>query len=240
LVIGHHPDAPGAFGDLMVVSEVMSRKVADGVPNDAVAVVDAFAVGEFYVRCSAIGPGELPLVIGAGAIGLSTVAALAARGVTPIVVSDYSDDRLAYAKKFGADVLVNPANRDPYDVWRETFRSNGIQTPQVIFECVGANGLLQSIVDSCEFMARVYVAGGWYDAGTIDCTDATHKGMTIQFGGGPHPQDWYGTLDAVADGRLDPSPSIGRTIGLDEVPEAIDHVRKGQGPPRIVVHPTAS
>jgi threonine dehydrogenase-like Zn-dependent dehydrogenase len=239
-VIGHDPDAPGAFGELMVVSEVMSRKVADGVPNDAVAVVDAFAVGEFYVRCSGIGPGELPLVIGAGAIGLSTVAALASRGVSPIVVSDYSDDRLAYAKKFGADILVNPANRDPYDVWRETFRTNGIQTPQVVFECVGKNGLLHSIVDSCEFMARVYVAGGWYDAGTIDCTDATHKGMTIQFGGGPHPQDWYGTLDAVAEGRLDPSPSIGRVIGLDEVPEAIDQVRKGQGPPRVVVHPTAS
>ncbi|HKV21930.1 MAG TPA: hypothetical protein VJR50_23110, partial [Mycobacterium sp.] len=29
-----------------------------------------------------------------------------------------------------------------------------------------------------------------------------HKGMTIQFGGGPLPQDWYGTLDAVAEGRL--------------------------------------
>ena len=127
LVIGHHPDAPGAFGELMVVSEVMSRKVPDGVPNDAVALVDAFAVGEFYVRCSGIKPGELPLVIGAGAIGLSTVAALAARGVSPIVVSDYSDDRLAYAKKFGADVLVNPSNADPYEVWRETFRSNGFR-----------------------------------------------------------------------------------------------------------------
>jgi len=56
-VIGHDPDAPGAFGELMVVSEVMTRKVPDDVPNDVVAVVDAFAVGEFYVRCSGIGPG---------------------------------------------------------------------------------------------------------------------------------------------------------------------------------------
>jgi threonine dehydrogenase-like Zn-dependent dehydrogenase len=240
LVIGHNPDAPGAFGELMIVSEVMSRKVPDRVPNDSVALVDAFAVGEFYVRCSNIKPGELPLVVGAGAIGLSTVAALKSRGVSPIVVSDYNDDRLAYAKTFGADVVVNPANRDPYEVWRETFRANNFQTTQVIFECVGKNGLLQTIVDSCEFMARVHVAGGWYDAGTIDCTDATHKGMTIQFGGGPHPQDWCGTLDAVADGRLDPSPSIGRIISLDEVPDAIDQVRKGQGPPRVVVHPTAS
>ncbi|MCP9273346.1 zinc-binding dehydrogenase [Mycolicibacterium arenosum] len=237
LVIGHHPDAPGAFGELMIVSEIMSRPVPDGVPNDAVALVDAFAVGEFYVRCSGVGPGDLPLVIGAGAIGLSAVAALKARGVGPIVVADFSADRLAYAATFGADVLVNPADRNPYDVYRETFHANHIQTPQVIFECVGANGLLQQVVDSCEFMARVYAAGGWYDAGTIDCTAATHKGMTMQFGGGPLPQDWYGTLDAVADGRLDPLPSIGRTIGLDDVPDAIDQVRRSQGPPRVVVHP---
>lgn len=237
LVIGHHPDAPGAFGELMVVSEIMARVVPDGVPNDAAALVDAFAVGEFYVRCSGIGPGELPLVIGAGAIGLSTIAALKARGVGPIVVADYNTDRLAYAATFGADVLVNPAERDPYDVWRDTFRANNIQTPQVIFECVGAHGLLQKVVESCEFMARVYAAGGWYDAGTIDCTAATHKGVTMQFGGGPMPQDWYGTLDAVADGRLDPSPSIGRVIGLDEVPDALDQVRRSQGPPRVIVHP---
>src|SRR3984893_17547022 len=162
LVIGHHPDAPGAFGELMVVSEVMSRKVADAVPNDVVAVVDAFAVGEFYVRSSAIGPGELPLVIGAGAIGLSAVAALAARGVSPIIVSDYSAERLEYAKKFGAEVLVDPAERSPYNVWREVARDNGIQKPQVVFECVGAPGLVQHIIGSCEFMARLFAAGGWH------------------------------------------------------------------------------
>jgi threonine dehydrogenase-like Zn-dependent dehydrogenase len=235
-VIGHDPDAPGAFGELMLVSEVLARVVPDGVPNDAVALVDAFAVGEFYVRCSGISPGDLPLVIGAGAIGLSTVAALAARGVAPIIIADYNESRLDYAKKFGAEVVVNPAERSPYDTWRELARDKGVTTPQVIFECVGAQGLMGSIVDSCEFLARIYAAGGWYGNDTVSVTTATHKGATIQFGGGPHPQDWYGTLQAVADGRVDPLPSIGKVIGLDEVPAAIEAVRKAQGPPRIVVH----
>jgi threonine dehydrogenase-like Zn-dependent dehydrogenase len=52
-VIGHDPDAPGAFGELMRVSEMMTRAVPDGVPDDAVALVDA-SVGEYYVRISGI------------------------------------------------------------------------------------------------------------------------------------------------------------------------------------------
>jgi threonine dehydrogenase-like Zn-dependent dehydrogenase len=224
----------------MLVSEVLARTVPDGVPNDAVAVVDAFAVGEFYVRSSAVGPGELPLVVGAGAIGLSAVAALVARGVSPIIVSDYSAGRLNYAKKFGADVLVNPAERSPYEVWREVAQDKKIQRSQVIFECVGAPGLLQGIIGSCEFLARVFAAGGWHGSDSVSVTEATHKGVTIQFGGGPHPVDWYGTLDAVTEGRLDPLPCVGQVIGLDEVPDAIDQARKSHGPPRVVVHPTAA
>jgi threonine dehydrogenase-like Zn-dependent dehydrogenase len=119
-------------------------------------------------------------------------------------------------------------------------RDKRIQKPQVIFECVGAPGLLARIIGSCEFLTRLFAAGGWHGSDSVSVTEATHKGVTIQFGGGPHPVDWYGTLDAVVDGRLDPLPSIGKVIGLDEVPDAIDQGRSSQGPPRVVVHPTAS
>jgi threonine dehydrogenase-like Zn-dependent dehydrogenase len=236
-VIGQHPEAQGSFGELLVVSEAMARAVPDGVPLDAVALVDAFAVGEFYVRSSAIGEGEIAIVIGAGAIGLSAVAALTSRGVDPIVVADFNPERRALAEEFGAHVLVDPAERSPFDVWLELVFERGISKPAVVFECVGAPGLLQQIVDSCQMWTRIYAAGGWYTGDTLDCTAATHKGVTIQFGGGPHPEDWYGTLDAICEGRLDPLPSVGKIIGLDGVPEALEQARRSEGPPRIVVHP---
>ena len=236
-VIGQHPEAPGSFGEFLVVCEAMARAVPDGVDSDAVALVDAFAVGEFYVRSSNIEPGEIPIVIGAGAIGLSAVAALASRAIEPIIVSDFKGERRELAQHFGAHIVVDPAELSPFDVWKEQRAERWCTKPAVVFECVGAPGMIQHIVDSCEMWTRVFAAGGWYTGDTLDCTAATHRGVQIQFGGGPHPEDWYGTLDAVCDGRLDPRPSIGRVIGLDEVPQALDDTRRAEGPPRIVVHP---
>lgn len=236
-VIGQHPDAPGSFGELFLVSELVARAVPDDADLDAVALTDAFAVGEGYVALSGIAPGEVPLVIGAGAIGLSAVAALAARGVDPIIVADFNDERLELAEHFGAHITVNPATASPYDVWNDTAAARGETTPPVIFECVGAAGLLQQIVGACPSGSRIYAAGGWYTGDTLDVTQATRKLVMIQFGGAPGADDWYGTLDAIVAGRLDPRPSIGMVVGLEGVPDAIDLARRAEGPPRIVVHP---
>jgi threonine dehydrogenase-like Zn-dependent dehydrogenase len=212
--------------------------VPGDVSNDAVALTDAFAVGEFYVRSARLQQGEIPLVIGAGAIGLSAVAALAGRGAEPIVVVDFQADRRRLARdRFGAHIVVDPAEKSPFEAFNEVRAQRGLPGPAVVFECVGASGLIQKLVESAEMGTRIYCAGGWYTGDTLDITTATRQGVTIQFGGGPHPQDWYGTLDAIATGRLDPLPSVGRIIGLDEVPDALDQARRSAGPPRIVVHP---
>ena len=237
-IIGQHPDSPGSFAELVVVSESIARGVGPDPSDDAVALTDAFAVGEFYVRSARLEPGEIPIVIGAGAIGLSAVAALARRGVEPIIVSDYQADRRALAvKAFGAHLAVDPAERSPMEAWREVRAERNLWGAAVVFECVGASGLIQKIVEESEMGTRIYCAGGWYTGDTLDITTATRQGVTLQFGGGPWPQDWYGTLDAIVAGDLDPTPSIGMVVPLDEVPDALDLARRSAGPARIIVHP---
>jgi threonine dehydrogenase-like Zn-dependent dehydrogenase len=118
-IIGCSPDAPGGFGELMLVQDVFARVVPPDVAVDRAALVDAFAVGEYYVRNSGIDTSAVPLVIGAGAIGLSAVAALARRGLSPVVVADFNAARLATAREFGATHTVDPRERSPYDLWHE-------------------------------------------------------------------------------------------------------------------------
>ena len=237
-IIGQHPEAQGSFGELLVVSEAAAKPVSGDVSSDAAVLTDAFAVGEFYVRSAQIQPGEIAIVIGAGAIGLSAVAALASRVVAPIIVADFKSDRRELARdSFGAHIVVDPVDKSPFDAFRQVRAERGLPGPAVVFECVGTPGLIQNIVESAEMATRIYCAGGWYTGDTLDITTATRQGVTIQFGGGPHPQDWYGTLEAIAAGRLDPLPSVGKIISLDEVPDALDLARRSDGPPRIVVHP---
>jgi threonine dehydrogenase-like Zn-dependent dehydrogenase len=237
-IIGQHPEAQGSFAELLVISETAAKPVPGDVASDAAALTDAFAVGEFYVRSAQLQDGEIAVVIGAGAIGLSAVAALASRGIDPIIVADFHADRRALARdRFGAHVVVDPAEKSWLNAFHEVRSERGLPGPAVVFECVGAAGLIQNIVESAEMATRIYCAGGWYTGDSLDITTATRQGVTIQFGGGPHPQDWYGTLEAIAAGRLDPLPSVGQVIGLDEVPDALDLARRSAGPPRIVVHP---
>jgi threonine dehydrogenase-like Zn-dependent dehydrogenase len=237
-IIGQHPDAQGSFGELLVVSEAAAKVVHSDVSSDAIAVVDCFAVGEFYVRAANVQPGEVPIVIGAGAVGLSAVAALSSRGIEPIIVSDFQAERRELARTgFGAHVLVDPAEQSVFDVFRQVRAEHKLSGSAVVFECVGAPGLIDKLVAEAEFMSRIYCAGGWYTGDTLSITEATRNGLTLQFGGGPMPQDWYGVFDSVVEGRLDPLPSVGRIITLDEVPDAIELARRAEGPPRIVVHP---
>lgn len=236
-IIGQHADAPGGFGELMLVGQDLARLVPDDITDDAVALVDAFAVGEGYASLAGLTDRDVPVVVGAGAIGLSAVAALKRRGITPIIVSDFNADRRDLATAFGADFVVDPAAQSPYDVWRRHAYAAVANPRCVIFECVGAPGIVDRIVADCPHNSLVCCAGGHYTEDTLAIAPATRKGIRLQFGGAPGFEDWYDTLAAVCDGSLDPRPSIGMTIGLDEVPEALAMARKAQGPPRIIVKP---
>ncbi|MFC8525801.1 alcohol dehydrogenase catalytic domain-containing protein [Nocardia sp. NPDC057227] len=240
-IIGQHPECPGSFAEKLVIAEVIAREVPRDVDPDAAALTDAFAVGEFYVRTARIAAGEVPIVIGAGAIGLSAVAALARRGVEPIIVSDFDPGRRALARDaFGAHLLVDPAVESPFAVWRAVRAQRELWGSAVVFECAGAPGLIQRLIAEADMGTRIACAGGWYTGDTLDITAATRTGVNVQFGGGPMPEDWYGTLDAITGGALDPLPSVGAVIGLDGVPDALEQVRRSRGPARVVVHPNGA
>jgi threonine dehydrogenase-like Zn-dependent dehydrogenase len=245
-IIGMAPDACGGFGEYFVVNEFLAKPVSDTIPVEVIALNDAMAVGWYYTRVGTAGnpkQGAIPMVIGLGAIGMSCVAALKQRGAGPIVAADFSEARRALALEMGADVVVDPAVESPYAAWRRVAWGSADEVHdrivlsalpvQVIYECVGIDGVLAEIVESCEIGTRIMSAGS-APSDTIPSTVAHMKGIALQFGGGPQLEDWYGCLELVLAGELDPRPLIGEVITLDELPAAFERARSSSAPIRIV------
>lgn len=245
-IVDYAPDSPGGYGEYFVLTEFMARAVPDDIPVEHIAVNDAIAVGWYYSRIGmqhVVDRGTAHLVIGCGAIGASVIAGLKLRGAQTIVAADYSASRRETALALGADVVVDPAEESPYAVWRRAawgspdevhnqMRQMGLPS-QVVYECAGVKGVLTDIIENCAAGAHILSAGGSH-VDEIPSAVAHLKGLNIQWGGGPEFDDWYGCLDMIVEGRLDPRPFIGETITLDALPDAFERARSSSSPLRII------
>ena len=262
-IIGQNPDSPGGFGEYFLLSEALARVVRTDLPSEVVCVADAVSVGWSTASRAALTPREAPLVIGCGAIGLSVIATLRRLGAGPIVAVDFVASRRATALAMGADMVVDPAAISPFQAWQDLARgsvgsaesagsaksvtsatsaTNAMAAMAgvpgcVVFECVGVPGVLDSIIKGCGRGTRIFSVGGPPEGELLHTLTAKRKGLNIQFGGGPTPAHWDEAFEAVCAGVLDVGPMLGRTVGLDEVPAALEAARDADGPTRIVVVP---
>src|SRR4030081_1547339 len=91
------------------------------VPLDKDVATDVTSVIGFAVMTGAgaalnaaeVRPGNSVVIIGAGGGGLSVVQACANLSAFPIIVVDLANDKLDFARKFGATVTINARNEDP-------------------------------------------------------------------------------------------------------------------------------
>jgi threonine dehydrogenase-like Zn-dependent dehydrogenase len=232
-IIGQNPESPGGFGEYFLLTEAITRIVTSDLPSEIVCIADAISVGWSAASRAQLTTKEAPLVIGCGAIGLSAIATLRCLGAGPIVAADFVASRRQAALAMGADVVIDPAEISPYQAWRDVVHGAGC----VVFECVGIPGVLDSIIKGCERGTRIFSVGGPPEGDLLHTLTAKRKGLNIQFGGGPSMTHWDEAFEAVCSGSLDVRPMLGRIVGLDEVPEALDASRDANGPARIIVVP---
>jgi threonine dehydrogenase-like Zn-dependent dehydrogenase len=106
-----------------------------------------------------------------------------------------------------------------------------------VYEFVGDDGVLESIMQGCDDDTRILTAGGAPGGERISAMVAQPERLVISFGGGPKYRDRYGTLDAISTAELDPSPVIGTVVDLEGLPDPIELARRTDGPARIMIHP---
>jgi len=232
-VIGYVNNLPGGFGEFMLLDEDYVMEVPSDLDDDLAALVEPLAVGLEHARSGEPQKGEIPLVVGCGAIGLGVIAGLKLKGIGPIIAADLDPARRAIALQMGADVAIDPREMSPY----EPIPDIGMRRPNLVYECVGKVGLLNQIIRGVGREARIVMGGFCLEQEELYVPLAQMKKLKINFACGEEQEDMDLALRSIADGKIDVRPWLGARIGLNQVGEALEQMNDPASPVRTVVDP---
>jgi threonine dehydrogenase-like Zn-dependent dehydrogenase len=204
----------GGYAERMLLSAPLLLPVPNGLDARHAALTEPMAVGLHAVNKSAIDRGDTALVIGCGPIGIAIIAALAARGVETIVASDFSSKRRELALTVGAHRTVDPADGSPFES----------TSPTVVFEAVGAPGIIDDVLRRAPSRTRLVVAGVCMQPDAVHPFFGIAKEINVQFVFGYDPAEFADSLRSIAEGEVNAASMITGEVGLDGVGEAFDEL----------------
>jgi len=222
--IGMGPDG-GGFAEFAVVPARHAFALPSEMPDTYPALVEPFAVGLHGVHSARVSPGEDVLVVGAGGVGLTTIAWARAMGAQRVTAVDPDAQRRESAVAMGAtDVRASAVgtDADAYDA---------------VLECVGRPELLQACQASVRPQGRIVISGACAEPTPIEPVTALLKELSIRFSVCYTPDEFREVIAAFGSGAVDPAPIVGPVLGLSRIAEAFDLVRGAGVRGRVLVGP---
>ncbi|MBA2608137.1 MAG: zinc-binding dehydrogenase [Actinobacteria bacterium] len=129
--------------------------------------------------------------------------------------------------------------------WHVVFRGLsqlGAAAPKrpVVFECVGVPGIIDGIITDVPLNTRVVVAGVCMEPDQFRPVMAVNKEIDLRFVVGYSPLEFRDTLHMLADGKIDASPLVTGTVGLDGVADAFDALANPEHHAKVIIDPSSA
>lgn len=134
--------------------------IPDNMTYAQAALVEPFSVALASVDKCNPRVGQPVYVAGAGPVGLATALCVRAAGASPILVSDLEESRLEQARQLGFKTLKVDPKMGRDDLAREIRAAMGERcTPEIVFECTGAQSSIQSAIYAVEDGGNILQVG---------------------------------------------------------------------------------
>lgn len=218
------------FNELAVVSENRVTRIPQDFDLKLASLLGcAVITGLGIVANDAkVKSGESVVVFGAGGMGLNVIQAARIAGASPIVVIDLLDHKLALAKTFGADIVVNSRNEDARQVVARALPKGA----DVVVDNTGLSSVIELAYELTAPQGRTILVGVPKAGSRVSIdTMPLHFGkvLTGSHGGQAEPgRDIPHCLGLFAQGKLKLKEMITDTFTLEGINAAVEGLRAGK------------
>lgn len=109
-IYGYKSHLNGGMAEYVLLPKnALNYLVPDDLTSEQVALIEPYACAMHGVRQSQAGVDDVVVLAGSGTLGLGMICELRRRNPRKLIVLDMNESRLEFAKKFGADVVINPS-----------------------------------------------------------------------------------------------------------------------------------
>ena len=175
------------------------------------------------------GPSDNVLIIGAGAMGLLHLILSKIAGAKKVIVSDISDDRLKLAKKYGADITLNPSK---VNLKEKVFCNTEGKGTDIIITACSVPSVQEEALDLAAKLGRINFFGGLPEGkdSIIFRSNIVHyRQLNITATTGSTNSQFVKSMGILENKKFDIRGLITHTFSLEEIEDAFGKAISGEG-----------
>lgn len=213
------PPVDGVFQEYVAHEAALCFKLPENVDTLEGALIEPLAVGFHAANQGGAHAGQTAVVFGAGCIGLVSMMALKAEGVSRVYVVDIMQKRLDKAMELGATGVINSMNTD---VQEEIGRLTEGKSVDLVIETAGMEVTTRQAIHITKKGATIVLVG-YSKTGemTLPLSLALDKELTFKtvF---RYRHIYPMAIEAVASGKVNLKGIVSNIFNFDDIQAAMD------------------
>lgn len=232
---GFQNNVNGGMAEYMkFTKEAINYKVPEDLPLEKAILIEPYACSLHAVQRAQVQLGDVVVLSGAGTLGLGMIGALKKSGPSKLVVLDMKEDRLELAKKFGADVVLNPGEVDVVKEIQDMTEGYGCD---VYIEATGHPSSVEQGLHAIRKLGRFVEFSVFAEPVTVDWSIIGDRKELDVLGSHLGPYCYPLVIEGIANGDFPTEGVVTHELGLEDFEEGFELMAKGDKSLKIILKP---
>lgn len=227
----HHMYGLSTFAEFSVVAEQAAIRIPEAVNLRPAALIGCAVMTGIgaVINTAKVVPGSTVAVFGAGGVGLNVIQGCALVNASKIVAVDILDEKLEFARRFGATDLINAKEVEVTEALKNLNGGDGFD---YAFDAVGSPQTTMQAFEATRKAGTVVVIGMFPPEVKVSI-----PGVAIPFGERILTGSFYGSCipsrdfpkiaDLYASKKIKIDEMVTRTFSIEQINEAFDELERG-------------